>query len=201
MENKGEARHDDRERLVRFLAWRRKAKRVSRAPATAGTPVTKLLSYAAPVAWLGIGVLTVALVTTRMANPRPGRAPVAETPRPTTGPLFAPAPPSSSAQADPRSEFPVRTAAIARVRADAYSRPVWSDSMGRPTPSAASVRRRETAAPVVRASRLTTTVATVRRWVGSMPEVRPDKAIVRWVKSPPPAHGQWPVEPERPEAR
>ena len=200
MDNKGEAPHDDQERLVRFLAWRRKAKRVSRAPATAGAPVTKLLSYAAPVAWLGIGVLTVALVTTRMANPRPGRAPVAETPRSPTDPLFALDPPSR-AQTEPRSGFPVRTAAIARVRADAYSRPVWSDSMGRTTPSAASVRRRETAAPVVRASRLTTTVATVRRWVGSMPEVRPGKAIVRWMKSPPPAHGQWPVEPERPEAR
>ena len=199
MENKGEARLDDRERLVRFLAWRRKAKRVSRAPANAGTPVTKLLSYAAPVAWLGIGVLTVALVTTRTANSRPGRAPVAETPRSTTDPVSALAHPSR-AQTDPESGFPVRTA-IARVRADAYSRPVWSDSMGRPTPSGASVRRRETAAPVVRPSRFTTTVAAVRRWVGSMPEIRPGKAIVNWMKSPPPAHGQWPVEPELPEAR
>ena len=195
---------DDQERLSRFLAWRRKEKRTAQTPASAEKHANRLLSYASAVAWLGIGVLTVGLVTTLTVNYRPRRAPVAETLRSTasevTGTVPAVVPPVTAEPEKPEVSSR-RAVNIPPAQAVAYSRPTRSEVIGRRGPAAAGIRRRETAAPPVAPSRLTTTVKTVVRWVAYIPEVRTSKAIVRWVKSQPPPPGQRPPERERPQAR
>lgn len=194
METRREDGPGERARLVRFLAWRRVAKKVSE------TPVRRSLSYVGAVAWFGFGVLTVALVA---AGQRPGRRPAATlppAPAAISGPLTTVEPASLTAErAVPAS------AAGASARVDAYARPqrsARSYPSGRKALSApASVRRRGTVAPPVAASPLTATVATARQWVGYMPALRAGKAIVRWVKSQPPPDGRRLAEPERPQSR
>lgn len=186
------------ERLARFLAWRRVEKKVPETPARHSLP------YVGPIAWLGFGVLTVALVA---AGQRPGRTPVPATLRPAsaeiTGPLTPVEPAALTAE-----RAATASAASVSANGDPYvrsERSAWSAPSGRKALSApASVRRPGvrhpgTAAPPVAASRLTATVATARRWVGYMPEA--NEAIVRWVKSQPPPDGRRLAEPDRPQTR
>jgi hypothetical protein len=177
----------DQERLSRFLAWRRLSKH---APA----PGTGLRSYVAPVAWLGIGLLTVSFVANALTASR----------RPGTGDAESSVDPSPSA-------FPaqLRLASLPGpkgfrdmgvVRADAPARSERSGPSRRLSRSAATNIRPRPMAPAAE-SRLTTTLLTVRGWVRAMPRVRPGRALVRWTQSPPPATSQWPMEPKSPEAR
>jgi hypothetical protein len=193
-----EGRRDDgpheRERFSRSLAWRRVVKIAPKMPARHS------LSYVGAVALFALGVLTLTLVA---ADQRSGRGPTAASLRPGSAEitrLLTPVEPALS----PAERGP--TAGAARVSASGdYARPgrsAWSAPSGRKALSPpASVRRRGTAALSVTPSLLTGTGAKATRWVGYLPEVKAGKAIVRWVKSQPPADGQRLVEPDRHQTR
>ena len=185
---------DERARLARLLAWRRAQKKGSE------THVRGWLSYVSSVAWLGFGVLTVALVAQRS-----GRAPVVATLRPAAAEIMGPL-----ARVKPAASIAARaaTALALRVReSEAASarpeRPARGALTPRTAPSpAVSVRRPEirtpaNTAPPVEAA-LPAAVTPARRWIGCVPEAR--EAIVRWVKSQPPSDGRLLAEAERPQA-
>jgi hypothetical protein len=185
---------DERARLHRLLAWRRVGKKGPE------TPARRWPSYVGAVAWLGFGVLTVALVAQRWE-----RRPVVATLLPAAAEIIRPL-----ARVEPAALIAERVVKVgaARVRASEATyarpeRPAGTAPTGRTVLSAAvSVSRPEvpppaTTAPPVAASRLPAAVTTARRWSSYVPEAK--KAIVRWVKSQPPSDG-WPLaEPERPQ--
>jgi len=186
---------DQRARLARLLAWRRVHKKGPE------TRTRGWLSYVGSVAWLGFGVLTVALVAQRS-----GRGPVVATLPPAAAEILRPL-----ARVEPATLIAARAAkALAmRVReseaASARSeRPAEVASTRRTALSTAvSVRRPEVRppanpAPPVEVARLPAAATPARRWVGCVPEAR--EAIVRWVKSQPPSDGPLLTAPERPQA-
>jgi hypothetical protein len=186
------SRRDDgpheRERLSRFLAWRRVEKKGPE------TPARRSLSYVGAVAWFALGVLTLALVG---SGQRPRRGPIAATLRPASGEITRPL--TSVEPASLPAERAASAAAVSVSAARDDARPERSAS-GRGVLSApTSVHRRGTAAPSVATSRLTATVAKARQWVSYMPEVKAGKAIVRWVKSQPRPDGPRLAEPDRPQ--
>ena len=195
MEGSRRDRPDERARLARLLTWRRVGKKIPE------THVRRWLSYVGSVAWLGFGVLTVALVAQRSE-----RRPVVATLRPASAEITRPL-----TRVEPAALITERTAKAgdAPVRASkaAYARPeqpAGTVSTGRKARSGSvSVRRPGlhhpgATAPPVAASRLAAAVATARRWSGYVPEAK--VAILRWVKSQPPSAGRPLEEPERPEA-
>jgi hypothetical protein len=188
MENRQDDAPHERERLSRFLAWRRVKKKVPE------TPARRTLSYVGAVAWFALGVLTLALVGT---GQRPRRGPIAATLRSASGEITRPLTPVEPASLPAEH---AATAGAASVSASGdYARPECAVSGRRVLSAPASVHRRGTAAPPVAASRLAATVAKARRWVSYMPEVKAGKAIARWVKSQPPPDGRRLAEPDRPQ--
>src|SRR6185436_8202225 len=179
---------DERERLERFLAWRRTVRKDPQAPEQE-VARGRLLPYVAAVAWLGLAILTGAAITTvaagRGTRPRvttavqPGLItrpvePTFSTPEqrilsaePASTPSLMPA--ARPARVPTLTTAPTRTGATAHVR-----------SM--------------TKEPAL----VTAAVGKLKRWVG--PEVRAGKAVIRWVKSQPAASHTSP-EPDRPQAR
>ena len=158
-------------------------------------------SYVGSVAWLGFGVLTVALVAQRSE-----RRPVVVTLRAASGEVTRPL-----ARVEPAALIAERAAkaGAARIRASEAAdappqRPARPASTGQKALSAPasvrhpSVRRRDTTAPPVAASPLTAAVTTARRWSGYVPEAK--GAIVRWVKSQPPSACRRLDQPDRPQA-
>jgi hypothetical protein len=191
-----EPRRDDgpheREPFSRLLAWQQVEKKVPK------TPARRSLSYVGAVALFALGVLTLLA-----AGQRSGRGPTAASLRPGSAEITRLLTPVEPALSPPERGA---TAGAARVSASGdYARPgrsAWSAPSGRKALSPpASVRRRGTAALSIPASLLTGTVATATRWVGYLPEAKSRRAIVRWVKSQPPADGQRLVEPDRPQTR
>jgi hypothetical protein len=175
MESRRDHGPQERERLARFLAWRRVETTVPERPARRSP------SYVGAVAWFAFGVLTVALVG---AVQRPGRGPIGATQRPASAGVT-------------RLLTPIEPASLTAERAAT----AWSAPSGRKALSAPASVRLDTAAPPVAASRLTTTVTKARRWVDHIPGVKAGKAIVRRVRSQPPPDGLPLVEPDRPQAR
>jgi hypothetical protein len=185
---------DERARLDRLLAWRRVGKKGPE------THARRWPSYVGSVAWLGFGVLTVALVAQRS-----GRGPVVATLRPAAAEIIRPL-----ARVEPAALTAERAAkagpARVRVSEAAYARPdrpAGTVSIGRKALSASvsvrgpGVRPPGTTAPPVAASRLTIAVTTARRWSGYVPEAK--EAIVRWVKSQPLSAGRRLEEPDGPQ--
>jgi len=185
---------DERARLARLLAWRRAQKTGPE------THARGWLSYVGSVAWLGLGVLTVALVAQRS-----GRGSVVATLPPAAAEIIRPL-----ARVEPATSIAARAAKALSMRVReseaAYARPerpAGVASTRRPALSAAvSVRRPEVraaanTAPPVEAA-LPASVTPARRWIGCVPEAR--EAIVRWVKSQPPLDGRLSRESERPQA-
>jgi hypothetical protein len=181
------AEPDERERLERFLAWRRVGSTSRHAPGR------RWLPYVAAIAWLGVAVITGALVTTLAAGARdaPARGASASRPAPVTPPTGT----ALSAAAHRPSGEPSSTARILPVARSDRARTI-AVGHGR-------VRLESSAGPIARERALVTTAAgTLGRWVGHMTEVRAGKAIVRWVRSQPPAAaGARPSETERPQTR
>lgn len=178
---------DERERLERFLAWRRTERR---GPASPGLEVSKgrLLPYVAAVAWLGLAILTGATITTLAAGGRGTRPRVTTAVQPglitrPVGPTFS-TPEQRILSAEPVSTPSLMPAGrLERVPTLTPAR----------TGAAARVRSM-TKEPAL----VTTAVGKLKRWVG--PEVRAGKAVIRWVKSQP-APGQKSPDPDRPQAR
>lgn len=197
MESRREDGPDERERLARLLAWRQAKKKVPEAP------VRRWLSFVGSAAWLGFGVLMVAVVAQRSE-----RSPVAATVRPASAEITSPTAPVAPATLTAERAAPAGAARVSANEA-AYARPeqpARAPSIGRKAPSAPGsarrpgVSRRGTSAPsVAAASRLTAAVTTARRWVGYVPKA--NEAIVRWVKSQPRADSWRLSDPERPQAR
>jgi hypothetical protein len=190
MENRRGDSPDERARLDRLLAWRRVGKKGPE------THARRWPSYVGAVAWLGFGVLTVALVAQRWE-----KRPVVATLRPASAEIIMPL-----ARVEPAALIAERgaKAGARRFRASeaAYARPERPAGVAS-TGRTVSVRRPEvrppaTTAPSVEAARLPAAVTTVRRWIGYVPETK--DAIVRWVKSQPPSDGRLLEEPERPQA-
>jgi hypothetical protein len=129
------SRRDDgpheRERLSRFLAWRRVEKKGPE------TPARRSLSYVGAVAWFALGVLTLALVG---SGQRPRRGPIAATLRPASGEITRPLTPVEPASLPAERAASTASASVSASRD--YARPERSAS-GRGVLSApTSVHRR-----------------------------------------------------------
>ena len=166
---------DERERLERFLAWRRTERR---GPESPGLEVSKgrLLPYVAAVAWLGLAILTGAAITTVAAGRT--RYPPAGHDRGTAGAHYSP---GRAYLLDPRTKDPERRAgldAVTHARRAAGARPHADarDAHGRGRPCPVDDEG---------AGAGDGAVGKLKRWVG--PEVRAGKAVIRWVKSQPAA--------------
>src|SRR6185312_5274993 len=182
------AEPDERERLERFLAWRRTERKARETPAQEVSR-GRLLPYVAAVSWLGLAILTGAVITTVAAGrgTRP-RVTTAAQPGPITrpvGPTFS-TPEQRILSAEPASTPSLMPA----VRPERV--PTLTTA---PTRSGATARVRSMPKePAL----VTATVGKLKRWVG--PEVRAGKAVIRWVKSQPAGVHKSP-EPDRPQAR
>jgi hypothetical protein len=204
---------DDRERLERYLEWDR-AKR---------SEARRQRRYVSAAVLAGVVVVMVAAWLVRGGGERqnmPVRQPPPEVVHdseataadtaPSASVADRPAPPlahrgeTQEPQRNTRaSGTDERTRPVPRVRDDARPSPRESARRARDVTAAAP---RATARPsTVHAARVqserSSRLQKLKRWARSMPEVRIDKALARWVKSLPPPHPRPPADPMPTQAR